>query len=80
MGLRLQIPESFQILVGNFNIELAGGERASDTKNTDKKTWQIEKHMLVEQVFNLLSDLQRTQPGEPLLEVIHGSRCECGLG
>lgn len=72
MGLRFQIPESFQILVGNFNIELARGETASETRK--RNSGRVEKYILVEQVFNLLSDLKHTQPGETLLEVICGSR------
>lgn len=74
MGLRFQIPESLQILVGNFNIDLAGGEIAFETRK--RNSGRIEKHILVEQVFNLLSDLKHTQPGETVREVIHGSRWE----
>jgi len=44
-GLRIQVPESFQILVGNFNTELAEEERASETQNMEKKG-SVEKYIL----------------------------------
>lgn len=44
-GLRLWVPESFQILVGNFNMELAEEERAFETKNMEKKG-RVEKYIL----------------------------------
>lgn len=65
-GLRLQVPESFQI-----NTELAKEEKASETQNTEKAG--LKNTFFVEQVCNL-SGLKHTQPGEMLLEIIHGSR------